>query len=94
MTRPRAQIEHELEDSGVWDELAAIGDSRFCIGCGCTELRACPGGCSWAAVDLDRNVGLCTSCLVLPIDELLHRSNAVFLQLAVLEAKTREILQK
>lgn len=22
-----------------------------CIGCGCTELAACPGGCSWVSLD-------------------------------------------
>jgi hypothetical protein len=92
--RPRKEIECELEQSGVWDELAAIGDSPFCIACACTELRPCPGGCSWAAVDLERGVGLCTKCVVLPIADLLPRSQAVFLHLAVLEAKAREILTK
>ena len=94
MTRSKREIERELEESGVWDELAAIGHSPFCMGCGCTELRACPGGCSWAVLDSERNVGLCTRCVLVPIDELLHRSNAVFLQLAVLQAKAREILHR
>lgn len=34
-----------------------------CVGCGCTEERACPGGCDWVFTDADRLVGLCTSCL-------------------------------
>lgn len=34
-----------------------------CMYCGCTEDRACPGGCAWAAPDL------CTACLELA-DEL------------------------
>jgi hypothetical protein len=25
---------------------------RQCRGCGCTDLHACPGGCSWVAPDL------------------------------------------
>lgn len=29
---------------------------RRCRVCGCTELQACPGGCSWAGADL------CSSC--------------------------------
>lgn len=40
-----------------------------CIGCGCTEDRACPvengdgtRGCSWIMLDLRRRVGLCSSC--------------------------------
>lgn len=28
-----------------------------CRGCGCTELRACPGGCFWVAA------GLCSRCV-------------------------------
>lgn len=31
---------------------------RRCIGCGCTDLRACPGGCSWARLGPD----VCTTC--------------------------------
>lgn len=31
---------------------------RYCLRCGCTEERACPGGCSWVA---DSNV--CSVCL-------------------------------
>lgn len=30
-----------------------------CVGCGCTDLRACPGGCFWT--DEFRN--LCTKCV-------------------------------
>lgn len=32
---------------------------RTCRRCGCTEKRACPGGCSWFADDLD----ICTRCI-------------------------------
>jgi hypothetical protein len=30
--------------------------AQSCRQCGCTDLRACPGGCSWA------EPGLCTTC--------------------------------
>lgn len=30
-----------------------------CVGCGCTDSRACVGGCAWA----DRGHTLCTRCL-------------------------------
>jgi hypothetical protein len=33
---------------------------EMCIKCGCTEDRACPGGCSWAAPNV------CSSCAVAP----------------------------
>lgn len=32
------------------------GRQRVCRGCGCTDARACPGGCYWAAP------GLCSRC--------------------------------
>lgn len=33
-----------------------------CIGCGCTDSRACPNGCSWLAVDRDQGIGICSNC--------------------------------
>ncbi|MBI2770027.1 MAG: hypothetical protein HYX47_10415 [Burkholderiales bacterium] len=33
-----------------------------CIGCGCTDLRACDGGCSWLAADHDARTGVCSRC--------------------------------
>ena len=33
-----------------------------CIACGCTDSRACDGGCSWQWVDREAGRGLCTSC--------------------------------
>ena len=32
--------------------------TRVCSGCGCTDDRACPGGCAWHAIDPP----LCTTC--------------------------------
>jgi len=28
-------------------------DLRICRGCGCTDLAACPGGCSWVLMDFE-----------------------------------------
>lgn len=33
-----------------------------CSGCGCTDSRACPQGCSWLACDRGRGEGVCSSC--------------------------------
>lgn len=33
-----------------------------CIGCGCTDQRACEGGCHWLRVDTIRGVGVCSAC--------------------------------
>jgi hypothetical protein len=41
---------------------------RICIECGCTEDRACPGGCAWVSPDLD----LCTACAAKPLKPGTH----------------------
>lgn len=33
-----------------------------CRGCGCTEDRACDGGCSWARSPLGKKTDLCSAC--------------------------------
>lgn len=46
-----------------------------CIGCGCTESRAClgPDGlpCYWVSLDEETNRGLCSTCALKPLEELL-----------------------
>lgn len=37
---------------------------RACIRCGCTDSRACAGGCSW----ITRRVDICSACLT-PADK-------------------------
>ena len=37
---------------------------RSCRGCGCTDLNACPGGCSWVLLDIDSPSGICSQCAV------------------------------
>lgn len=33
-----------------------------CIDCRCVDERACPGGCSWLALDQNRDQGVCSQC--------------------------------
>lgn len=33
-----------------------------CVHCGCTEMRACPGGCAWSRFSAMFNAGVCTIC--------------------------------
>ncbi len=33
-----------------------------CIECGCDDLHACEGGCSWERVDYDAGLGVCSEC--------------------------------
>lgn len=35
---------------------------RSCRLCGCTDTRACPGGCSWVLQDLYSPTGICSTC--------------------------------
>lgn len=42
--------------------LAACQEPRRCVACGCTEERACPGGCSWMLQFKHANAGVCSQC--------------------------------
>lgn len=33
-----------------------------CIGCGCNDVHACDGGCSWLRVDRVAGLGVCSEC--------------------------------
>lgn len=35
---------------------------RTCVGCGCTDDRACPGGCSWSRKANGVPYGVCSTC--------------------------------
>jgi hypothetical protein len=35
-----------------------------CLGCGCTDSKACPGGCEWSLVDRFARIGVCSRCSV------------------------------
>jgi hypothetical protein len=37
--------------------------NNICIGCGCTDERACASGCSWVRVDPEARIGVCSSCI-------------------------------
>lgn len=41
-----------------------------CEKCGCTEQRACPGGCAWDPVELVLGRRLCTRCTGRQLAEL------------------------
>ena len=44
-------VEYELSQTNV------LQVTRVCRGCGCTDGRACPGGCHWVEADL------CSQCV-------------------------------
>lgn len=45
----------------LFNALTATPDAR-CVGCGCTDSRACRGGCRWLAVDREKHTGVCSNC--------------------------------
>ena len=36
---------------------------RQCVYCGCTDSRACPGGCGWAVRHPKTLTGVCSACV-------------------------------
>lgn len=42
--------------------MSAGSKLAVCIGCGCDQLHACDGGCSWLRIDRDKSVGVCSEC--------------------------------
>lgn len=39
-----------------------MSEEAICLGCACTDARACFGGCAWLYVDRERGVGICSNC--------------------------------
>lgn len=63
-------------DEGIL-EAAALpigGRPIVCMGCGCTDAEACPGGCFWCATDPETGNGICSTCVGIPIADLCARS--------------------
>lgn len=65
LARRRVELQRVEEHCGVdgavsigaWHDLMrALGMKPRCRRCGCTDERACPGGCSW------HGIGVCSSC--------------------------------
>ena len=42
--------------------LRRAADGAPCLKCGCTEERACPGGCAWRTALLAQGKLICTRC--------------------------------
>lgn len=38
-------------------------DVFTCVACGCDDLHACTGGCSWAMTNTETMQGLCSACV-------------------------------
>ncbi|MCU0770858.1 MAG: hypothetical protein MUE94_03680 [Verrucomicrobia bacterium] len=36
---------------------------RRCVYCGCTDSKACVGGCSWVQIHEHTHTGVCSQCI-------------------------------
>lgn len=70
MVNSRDEMRAQLVES---EAAAATIDAMVCVGCGCSQLNACPGGCFWAAADSESGKGICSNCVGIPIAELDRR---------------------
>lgn len=43
--------------------LAIRNGERMCVHCGCTDSRACPGGCHWVVEHAATPTGVCSRCV-------------------------------
>jgi hypothetical protein len=66
------------EASELRVELALEQMDFMCVGCGCTKLRACPGGCSWIAYDEASGTGICSRCVDMPLEQLIEQARRIF----------------
>ena len=62
--RPTWRIANRMGKVVADDEAIRSGHGRLatCVECGCTDDRACPGGCHWVNVDRSAGTGLCSAC--------------------------------
>lgn len=56
--RARAGTFTALIERGTVD----LSNPAECVGCGCTDQRACMEGCSWLGVNRRSGRGVCSSC--------------------------------
>ncbi|HEY2512544.1 MAG TPA: hypothetical protein VGI39_16870 [Polyangiaceae bacterium] len=54
---------------GPDDELA---EGPVCVGCGCDDLNACPGGCIWATANLCSQCALGTNAAAASLASFPH----------------------
>lgn len=61
-TTPWSEIKRAKGVPVATDELVITLAVRTCIGCGCNDDQACPGGCWWTFLDPADGGPLCSRC--------------------------------
>lgn len=54
--------EDHKQGEGCTGECTVPCEEATCVYCGCTDSKACEGGCSWAEVDYKKGEGVCSKC--------------------------------
>jgi hypothetical protein len=49
----------------------SVIEIRKCVGCGCTDVTPCLGGCRWTGINEETDEGLCSACAARPLDQLM-----------------------
>ena len=62
LARTRDLAKPYRPEAAMMDAALLLPDLRICRRCGCTDLHACPGGCSWVLLDVDAPSGVCSQC--------------------------------
>lgn len=55
---------------GIFGSIFDPEPGAKCKVCGCTDDRACEGGCSWATLDRNGKKGVCSNCVGKPVKRL------------------------
>lgn len=58
----REEPAFRLSPTGGAAKAASAGRQLRCVGCGCTESRACAGGCWWLVSSTQSRSGVCSNC--------------------------------
>lgn len=59
------RLQERLARSLIDQTCAALKGTavRVCVHCGCTDSRACMGGCTWMIKHQATNTGVCSQCV-------------------------------
>jgi len=56
----RLDDKHMIDPSSIKEVLQS--GQNICVGCGCSDLCACPEGCYWLDIDESSQFGICSEC--------------------------------
>ena len=64
-----------------------------CTTCGCTDIKACPAGCTWIKLDREQGTGLCSRCFKGKLPRTKHKPDNRCIYISDRARKTVEFAQ-